>query len=143
MLHFRVLSYLIELQIDRNQGRVEHEIRKGLDEVERAVQVLEGRKGVEATEIFEFSEVNAELDQVAPTSPQVSQRLNLGVVNVQMLEFGQCMGIIQGRIVKGGIVGNLWRRVTVFVQMIKEVAGVQVGQFGDVDEYGFVLEEFF
>ncbi len=73
MLHFRVLSYLIELQIDRNQGWVEHEIRKGLDEVERAVQVLEGRKCVEATEIFEFSEVNAELDQVAPASSQVSQ----------------------------------------------------------------------
>lgn len=52
------------------------------------------------------------------------------------------MGIVQRRIVKGGIVGNLWRNVTVFVQMIKEVAGVQVGQFGDFDEYGFVLEEF-
>lgn len=89
MFYFRVLSYLIELKIDRNQGGVEHEIRKGLDKVERAVQVLEGRKSVEATEIFEFSEVNAELDQVAPASPQVSQRLNLGVVNVQMLEFGQ------------------------------------------------------
>jgi hypothetical protein len=73
---------------------VEHEIRKGLDEVERAVQVLEGRKCVEAAEIFEFSEVNAELDQVAPASSQVSQRLNLGVVNVQMLEFGQCMCIV-------------------------------------------------
>jgi hypothetical protein len=97
---------------------MEHEIRKGLDEVERTVQVLEGRKCVEATEIFEFSEVNAELDQVTPTSPQVPQRLNLGVVNVQMLEFGQCMGIVQRMIVKWGIVGHLWRHATVFVQMI-------------------------
>ena len=60
-----------------------------------------------------------------------------------MLEFGQCMCIVQGRIVKGGIVGNLWRHVAVFVQMIEEVAGVQVGQFGDVNEYGFIFEDFF
>jgi hypothetical protein len=33
--------------------------------------------------------------------------------------------------------------VVVFVEMIEEVAGVQVGQFVGVDEYGFVLEEFF
>ena len=35
------------------------------------------------------------------------------------------------------------RQVVVFVEMIEEVAGVQVGQFGGVDKYGFVLEEFF
>jgi hypothetical protein len=53
-----------------------------------------GREGFESTEIFELSEVNGELDQVAPPSSQVSQGLNFAVVNVDMLEFGECVGII-------------------------------------------------
>jgi hypothetical protein len=31
------------------------------------------------------------------------------------------------------------RQAVVFVEMVEEVAGVQVGQFVGVDEYGFVL----
>ena len=101
---------------------MEHEIRNGFNAVEGTMQVLEGGKGVQTTEIFESAKVYGELNQVAPTSSHVSQGLYLAVVHMKVLDFCQCMSVSQGRIVKGNICLALAIEVRpLFVQVVQQI----------------------